>query len=842
MKKRTILASIMTIVLCVCLISGSTFALFTSTSEANIAISAGTVNVSATIDTAMLKTWSLGETVDEARTDGTYANKGSFAEVIDGELILTNILPGDSTQITIDVDNKSNVSIAYRVRMTVEGELADALVATAAVNGVALQFLPNNVTEWVYVEAPKAEIDDIVVTVEFPDADNVNKYHGKQSKVLLAVEAVQGNAYSYILVNDKKYDDAVSAFDAAVDGDTVTFHGTQVPFIVDKNVNVVLDAVELFAVTENQNAITIADGITANVTLKGENRLVGAKNGSAIYVGEDATLNLTGNTLVAIGNNGYEYFTYNDDNVTYSNTADASYNGKGGSGIGGKGTINITKVASLTALGYGLHAFGIGGASAAVTVTDSTVEYARGGYANDEMVYLESWGPVTYGKKEPEGGAAIGSSVDRAVITVDGSTVKMAEGGSKSAGIGATFHTGIDVVIKNSNVTAVGGNSSAAIGGSRVINMTYADSVAANEAVNVTVTKSTVNAKGGQYAAGIGAGYDTYCSPATIAPTTTVNIDAGSNVNAKGGLLGAGIGGGHNVINVTCDVKCDLANVKAGDGVDSCCFSTCTAPQAVGLGAMKITAFPDEFGYTVVKDESEFNAAMKANEKIIKVILSADVTVDIGSANGYYVGGADTEEVILDLGGKKWTIDNKYRPYIILVNPEAKLTIVNGTVESTKTSGTWDTYDINFNGGMVTVENVTFNNAVAIDTDKEATFTNVTINESHDYYALWITAEGQTVTLNNVTINSAGRAIKVADEYVSAPEKIVLNITDCKFTSVNKAAVLVSSVAGAEINVEDLDISEVASDTVNVAWKDNKKSEWQNASVTVNGVECIVAP
>ena len=49
MKKKVLLSSIATIMLCFCLIAGSTFALFTSQTEVNIAVTAGQVEMTAGI-------------------------------------------------------------------------------------------------------------------------------------------------------------------------------------------------------------------------------------------------------------------------------------------------------------------------------------------------------------------------------------------------------------------------------------------------------------------------------------------------------------------------------------------------------------------------------------------------------------------------------------------------------------------------------------------------------------------------------------------------------------------------------------------------------------------------
>ena len=79
MKQTTkvLLSAVLTIALCVSVISGATFALFTSEAQTNIAVTAGKVNVTAVIDEASLKLYSM----DEAQTDnfengGTARGKG----------------------------------------------------------------------------------------------------------------------------------------------------------------------------------------------------------------------------------------------------------------------------------------------------------------------------------------------------------------------------------------------------------------------------------------------------------------------------------------------------------------------------------------------------------------------------------------------------------------------------------------------------------------------------------------------------------------------------------------------------------------------------------------------
>lgn len=75
MKKKILLSSVLTIALCFCLIAGSTYALFTSETEVNIAVTAGKVQISATInDTLQVK--SLDTEFHEAKV---FSNGGTVA-------------------------------------------------------------------------------------------------------------------------------------------------------------------------------------------------------------------------------------------------------------------------------------------------------------------------------------------------------------------------------------------------------------------------------------------------------------------------------------------------------------------------------------------------------------------------------------------------------------------------------------------------------------------------------------------------------------------------------------------------------------------------------------------
>lgn len=184
MKKKALISSILTIALCLSVIAGATFALFTSDSAVNIAITSGKVNLVANIVKESLKTSSLGV---EQQPAGTFAAGGAAAFDVEGDdLVLTGVLPGDKATFDIKVTNNSNVDIQYKVKWTVNGELMGALVAKADGNDLT------DVTWTPWTTAMDKE-DTIEVSVELP-RETGNEYQNKGARITFAVEAVQANA------------------------------------------------------------------------------------------------------------------------------------------------------------------------------------------------------------------------------------------------------------------------------------------------------------------------------------------------------------------------------------------------------------------------------------------------------------------------------------------------------------------------------------------------------------------------------------------------------------------------------------------------------------------------
>jgi hypothetical protein len=154
---------------------------------------------------------------------------------------------------------------------------------------------------------------------------------------------------------------------------------------------------------------------------------------------------------------------------------------------------------------------------------------------------------------------------------------------------------------------------------------------------------------------------------------------------------------------------------------------------------------------------------------------------------------------------------------------------------SSQPTGTWNSYDLTFSNCNYAIEDVVFEKAIAFDNaGKSVSLKDVTIKETHDYYAMWITATGQNVTIDGLTVESAGRGIKIDEQYVGTPAKVTLNIANSTFKTAKKAAILVKSAVGAEINVSNVNIANVAADTTNVVWVDADSAAYFDL-VTVNG-------
>ena len=299
--------------------------------------------------------------------------------------------------------------------------------------------------------------------------------------------------------------------DNLTEGTDYSYSGTTLTILSDKAITI--------SGTTTTDHITIKSGIEANVTLSGANIDLSSEWFVApILVDGTAKLNLTlagENTLVGGGNCAGLQVADNATLVIDGQGELYATNGLNvGAGIGGGhegtgGTI-IINGGTITAIG-GQYSAGIGsGADAtsagSIMINDGTIN-ATGG----------------------EGGAGIGGGYKGSGgdIDINGGTVT-ATGGAYAAGIGGGDRgsSGGNIDISGGTVTATGGFEGSGIGGG-----------VEGDGGNIVIDGGNVTATGGDWAAGIGGG--------SKGDGGKIEISGGT-VNATGGSGAAAIGDGQN--------------------------------------------------------------------------------------------------------------------------------------------------------------------------------------------------------------------------------------------------------------------------------------------------------
>ena len=252
-----------------------------------------------------------------------------------------------------------------------------------------------------------------------------------------------------------------------------------------------------------------------------------------------------------------------------------------------------------------------------------------------------------------------------------------------------------------------------------------------------------------------------------------------------------------------------------------------------------------EVGKTNIYSAEQLAEALTANVENIEVVLVNDIDLPIsslgqitGGSGEYKLGGENTKNITIDLNGNTLNVTTTYWSNLGAKNADALITIKNGTMTSSQASGTWNSYDLCFSNCNYVIEDVVFEKAIALE-GKNYTLKNVTINETHDYYAMWISAKGQNVTIDGLTVNSDGRGIKIDEQYVGTPAHVTLNVANATFNTVKKAAIIVKSVEGATVTLSNVDIANVAEDTEFAVWVDEDSAAYAD-KVVVNGGYCKV--
>ncbi|MBR1867757.1 MAG: SipW-dependent-type signal peptide-containing protein [Clostridia bacterium] len=222
-KKKILLSSVMVIALCLSLIAGSTFALFTSESKVNVAVTSGKVEVVASLSTPTIYSAKASEDIAtdseayagtatafgvtskyewEKQTETTYddehevtyyvfKNTGT-ASIVGDTITLNRITPGDRVDFDVNITNNSNVKIQYRVIVTVNNGLQIFNAMYVYIDGIRLEGV-NRTGNWKTLEANGA-IPKIPVEIYLPVELDGEEYMNQSTSMTVSVEAVQSNA------------------------------------------------------------------------------------------------------------------------------------------------------------------------------------------------------------------------------------------------------------------------------------------------------------------------------------------------------------------------------------------------------------------------------------------------------------------------------------------------------------------------------------------------------------------------------------------------------------------------------------------------------------------------
>lgn len=191
-KRNVLVSAVLAIALCVSLIAGATFALFTSESKVNVAVTSGKVSIVAKLDESSVKTKQLYKDYEDYTDDEdhTYAQGVEFSA--DGSsLTITNMVPGDGVKFDIVIENSSTVTVKYRTILACNtySDLVSGLevkIDDVRYRGTTIVSNYNELREG-------EQLATISVSIELP-AEAGNEYQDKAFEFFYQIDAIQGNA------------------------------------------------------------------------------------------------------------------------------------------------------------------------------------------------------------------------------------------------------------------------------------------------------------------------------------------------------------------------------------------------------------------------------------------------------------------------------------------------------------------------------------------------------------------------------------------------------------------------------------------------------------------------
>ena len=749
--KSALISSILALFLCFTMLLGTTFAWFTdSVTSANNIIQSGTLDI-------LLEYYDV--------EDAEWKDVNDSTDILTGDLWE----PGYTDVAYLRIKNNGSLALKYALSVNVVSE-------KEGTNKAGETFKLSDYIYFDVVEGKEPVFADRVEAMAAVDSETkISKGYAQSASlgansefVYLAMVVFMptdvGNEANHNGENIPEIDLGINIFATQ---DTVESDSFGTDYDADNAVGSVAEANAMLA--ENKDVTLMgcdeADGIiVVPADYTGTLTLVNSSIKS-VQAEKNVNIVILGNVVVDANGSGVA-------TVADGETA-AAFNG---SAISADGELNISGSGTLTAIAADTNgAFGIGGMKTQViNIEGVTIERAEGAYA------YEIGSDTKYYKDAPEGGAAIGSGYDGAVITLDGVTVINAIGGSKAAGIGARYHVGVTVNITDSAIAYVeGGASAAGIGGSRV----SGDLTESGTTINIS--NSTITAKGGVYGAGIGSGYDTHC--ASNQPMCTINI-TGSMINAEGGQYAAGVGTGYHNAALDGEIKNSTVNAESGEKFYKDSY---TLAMDIGFGVTdparegqqidsKLIYNGEEIrlpSCAVVSNATEFATALAEGKDVVlteDIVLSEALTI--------------TQHAVIQLNGKTLTSSG--------LDFQAGATIQNGTIASG--GNTNMTPHIKVSGGELKMDTVTVDvkhhlnanvywaEATGMEIQNAtATLNNCNIKIDNPTGAQWVYSYG--ISLNNATVTMNGGSITALCEEGTAANgptnpNAICSMGDCTMT------------------------------------------------------------
>lgn len=305
MKRNVIVSAFLAIALCLSVVAGATFALFTSSAKVNLSITSATVRLSAvTVENRQM--YSLVD-VNPDTLEGTEIDRteegtfflGGTVDYSDGTFTINKMAPGDRITFDIKVANESNIPVKYRAVISdPEGSnLTDVLVIT--VNNE--MYLGKSETD--YADLAVGEAAVIPVKVELPVSAS-DDLAGKTVTLTVTVEAIQGSVKPVekaplIFTEDGEYeleDMRVNGVDGVlqVNGSQLTINGDGKLVAVGG----------IYAGNGGEYSTAVWADKGAKVIINGGTYVNTAKNGDdhydLIYADRNSTIEIYGGTFINV--------------------------------------------------------------------------------------------------------------------------------------------------------------------------------------------------------------------------------------------------------------------------------------------------------------------------------------------------------------------------------------------------------------------------------------------------------------------------------------------------------------------------------------------------------------